>query len=62
MINKVIRPYSASADELDRRMLAAMVELGGRLDDLDRGLDGTEQIVEALGAEVREQTTRKDVG
>jgi hypothetical protein len=43
-------------------MLAAMVELGGRLDDLDRGLDGTEQIVEALGAEVREQTTRKDVG
>ena len=61
IMNRVIRPYSATADELDRRMLAAMVELGERLDDLDRGLDSTEQTVEALAAEQREgQRTATD--
>ena len=61
IMNRLIRPYSATADELDRRMLAAMVELGERLDDLDRGLDSTEQTVEALAAEQREgQRTATD--
>ncbi len=58
LVKKVIRPYSASADELDRRMLAAMVELGERLDQLDRSVDGAEQTVEALEAVVREERQR----
>lgn len=58
MVNRVIRPYTASADELDRRTLAAMVEIGERLDEIDRSVDSMEQNVEALGAELRETRER----
>ena len=60
LINKVIRPYSASADELDRRTLAAMVELAERFDDLDRTVDGMGQSVEAMEASLREDRQRRD--
>lgn len=55
MVNRIIRPYTASADELDRRTLAAMVEIGERLDDIDRTVDSMEQNVEALHAQLRER-------
>jgi glycosyltransferase involved in cell wall biosynthesis len=45
VLRKLMRPYSAGADELDRRMLAAMVELGGRLDEVQRQVDAVEQDV-----------------
>ena len=60
LIKKVIRPYSASADELDRRTLAAMVELAERFDDLERTVDAMGQSVEAMEAGLREDRQRRD--
>ena len=45
VLRKLVRPYSAGADELDRKMLAAMVEMGGRLDEIQRQVDTVEQDV-----------------
>ena len=41
-LRRAMRPYSAGADELDRRILTALVELGGRLDEIQREVDNLE--------------------
>ncbi len=48
VLRKLVRPYSAGADELDRKMLAAMVEMGGRLDEIQRQVDTVEQDVREM--------------
>jgi predicted transcriptional regulator len=48
VLRKLMRPYSAGADELDRKMLAAMVEMGGRLDEIQRRVDTVEQDVREM--------------
>jgi hypothetical protein len=48
VLRKLMRPYSAGADELDRRLLAAMVEMGGRLDEIQRQVDTVEQNVREM--------------
>lgn len=65
MVNRVIRPYTASADELGRRTLAAMVdtdehlaEIDRRVKSMERSVKSMERNVKVLGAELRETRER----
>ena len=58
VVRKAMRPYSAGADELDRRILSAMVEMGGRLDEIAQGVKAVQQDLDTLGEVVREDAER----
>ena len=59
VIRKAMRPYTAGADELDRRILSAMVEMGGRLDEIAQGVKAVQQDLDTLGEVVREDAERQ---
>ena len=54
VIRKAMRPYTAAADELDRRLLSAMVELGGRLDELAQDVRVAQQELDLLNEGARD--------
>ena len=59
VIRKAMRPYTAGADELDRRILSAMVEMGGRLDEIAQGVKAVRQDLDTLGEVVREDAEHR---
>ena len=59
VVRKAMRPYSAGADELDRRILSAMVEMGGRLDEIAQGVKAVQQDLDTLGEVVREDAEHR---
>ena len=61
LVQKVLRPYSAGADEVDRRTLAAAAEAAERIRRLERRMDVTEGAVSrGSDALVRHEAQRTD--